>query len=61
MATMNKPVYVAENLRNLPYILTSTPSHRRGGTEDQLVEILACDLGDSTATSLHLIVSSFRM
>lgn len=53
---VSSPVYVAEDLRNLPSVLTASSSSRRGGVPEPLAEILVAELGDVEVNSPHLIV-----
>lgn len=57
MSDMSKPSYVAEGLAFLPPFLTSEYYPRRSMSKASITEILAADIGDSTARSPHLIVS----
>lgn len=56
VSDMEKPCYVVETLSFLPPVLTMDYGLRRGATKATITEILAADLGDSTAKSPHLIV-----
>jgi hypothetical protein len=58
LSNMDKPSYVAEGLSFLPPILTSDYYARRSTAKATITELIAADIGDTTARSPHLIVSS---
>jgi cleavage and polyadenylation specificity factor subunit 1 len=60
MDNLEKPFWTASAFAFLPPILTSTFIPRRGSPQENLMELLVADLGDSIATSPHLVVRTVR-
>ncbi len=58
LPNLSKAVYVAEGLGFLPPVISTDHIPRRSTARETLTEILVADIGDTTATSPYLFVSS---
>ena len=56
VSDLSSPVYTAEDMCQLPQILTQEPSFRRAANPEALTELLIADIGTSYHTSPYLLI-----